>query len=364
MNLTSIRAAYTVANTLKDKLIEYREQKARESYDDLALAAARVQGRTNEFFPESNRETLFPESRREAGAVTQAAHYRLDRALAQFKDRSAAATATAGAAAAGLAAKVREDVESATTDARKAGAKKAKATRKQLRSVSKEAQKNAKQARKDAAKASKRVNKKATKAATKARKRAEKKAGKRSGFPFALIFALLAALGGGIYYLLRRNDTPSEVPPRVEEFSSKADATAAGSTLVYTSTTEGADAAPTVETETKPKVAGDLAEDGVVERDEDLLGSIDTQLAALRGETATEAAEAVDPAEVEPSAAEQAAVAEAEPVESIEEINDPDFEDEVDEDVEHPGDALEVEPEPEAEAESDGGKHRLIEDDK
>ena len=83
-----------------------------------------------------------------------------------------------------------------------------------------------------------------------------------------------------MYYWLRRNDTPGEVPPRVEDFADRPGTPdTSGSTLVYTSTSED---------DQKDKAgvkvgsAGDLAEDGAEERDEELLNSLEEQLAAHR----------------------------------------------------------------------------------
>mgnify|MGYP002649447116 CR=1 FL=1 len=85
------------------------------------------------------------------------------------------------------------------------------------------------------------------------------------------IVALLAAATGAIYYWLRSNDKPSQTPPRVDDFQS-ASHTAPESTLVYTSTSEN-------------DTQSDLVEEGAV-RDEELLGSIDEQLAKHREEEA------------------------------------------------------------------------------
>ena len=75
---------------------------------------------------------------------------------------------------------------------------------------------------------------------------------------------MLSAAAGAAYYWLRSNDKPSQTPPRVDDFQS-ASHTAPESTLVYTSTSEN-------------DTQSDLVEEGAV-RDEELLGSIDEQLA-------------------------------------------------------------------------------------
>ena len=98
---------------------------------------------------------------------------------------------------------------------------------------------------------------------------------------------MIAAVLGGVYYLLRRNDTPGEVPPRVEDFADKSEPDATGSTLVYTSTTED-DVKEGAPVSGATKVAGDLAEEGAEERDEELLNSLEEQLAAHREQAEAE----------------------------------------------------------------------------
>ena len=115
----------------------------------------------------------------------------------------------------------------------------------------------------------------------------EKKSKSKSFFSIAGILALIAAVLGGVYYLLRRNDTPGEVPPRVEDFADKSEPDATGSTLVYTSTTED-DVKEGAPVSGATKVAGDLAEEGAEERDEELLNSLEEQLAAHREQAESE----------------------------------------------------------------------------
>ena len=115
----------------------------------------------------------------------------------------------------------------------------------------------------------------------------EKKSKTKSFFSIAGILAVIAAVLGGVYYLLRRNDTPGEVPPRVEDFADKSEPDATGSTLVYTSTTED-DVKEGAPVSRATKVAGDLAEEGAEERDEELLNSLEEQLAAHREQAEAE----------------------------------------------------------------------------
>ena len=96
----------------------------------------------------------------------------------------------------------------------------------------------------------------------------------------AAILSLLAAIGAGVYYFLflRTKEEPATTPPRVEEHSGEQE-----SKLVYQTSTD--------------KPAGDLAEDPAV-RDEELLGSIDSQLESHRRgqEAVAEASEGADQA--------------------------------------------------------------------
>lgn len=213
MNLGSLNVAYRVGSSLWNQFAEFRDEKARQAYDALEEAADKVDNHTQDWFPES---------RKEAGRVTQAAHSRLERALEDIKSQANEAQD-----------KAKDKTENATANLRKS------------------ATKTGKKARKQAAKKQKKQN--------------------RSTFwPIAAVVAAVAAISGGVYYWLRRNDTPSEQPPRVEEFGGNEQT--AGSTLVYTSTTE--------------KPVSTQVEEGVVDRDEELLGSLDAQLANHQAETA------------------------------------------------------------------------------
>ncbi|MFW9042272.1 hypothetical protein ACOI9H_07540 [Corynebacterium striatum] len=214
MNPTAISASVGLATNLWKRFKDYRDEKALEAYTALEAAAAEVEERSKD---------AFPEARRSAGAVTQAAHDRLERSIAELKDRG--------------------------------------------QEVSKQASERFDEARKDAKKAQKRSAKKLKNINFGKEKKSSK------FWPFALILALISAIGGCLYYFFKiRKEEASEFPPRVEDFTTGANAAAEGSTLVYTSTTED-----------DHKVS-DLAEEGVVERDEELLGSIDEQLAKHKEE--------------------------------------------------------------------------------
>lgn len=237
MNPTAISASVSLATTLWNRFKDYRDEKALEAYTALEAAAAEVEERSKD---------AFPEARRSAGAVTQAAHERLERTIAELKDRGQEVSKQAS-----------ERFDEVRKDAKKA-----------QKNVKKQSRKQAKAARKAADKAQKRSAKKFKNINFGKEKKSSK------FWPFALILALISAIGGGLYYFFKiRKEEASEVPPRVEDFTTGADAAAEGSTLVYTSTTED-----------DHKVS-DLAEEGVVERDEELLGSIDEQLAKHKEET-------------------------------------------------------------------------------
>ena len=204
----------------------------------------------------------FPEARREAGAVTKAAHSRLERALEELKERSEDTAEKLAAAA--------EDAQN------KASSKLSKAQKQ----ADKKASKVRKQAEKKAAKADKNAKKKAALVRKKARKAAGKEKKGSKVWLISALVAAVAAIAGGVYYFFTQKKEESKVPPRVEDFATPSTSAPQGSTLVYTSTTED---------DTKvPAQGSDLAEDGVVERDEELLGSLDEQLAKHREEeTAT-----------------------------------------------------------------------------
>jgi len=231
MNPTTLNVAFKTASNLWSQFNNYREEKSREAYTALEEAAQKMDERDN---------GTFAEPRRQAGAVTRAAHSRLERALEEFND-------------------YREDATERLNDAKEEATKKAKKARKQAKKDSQKAQKNLKKKSAKVAKKQKKKNKKSSK-----------------GWIFAGIIALLSAAAGGAYYWLRSNDKPSQTPPRVDDFQSDSH-TAPESTLVYTSTSEN-------------DTQSDLVEEGAV-RDEELLGSIDEQLAKHREEEAAQPAD-------------------------------------------------------------------------
>ncbi|MDN5799835.1 hypothetical protein [Corynebacterium casei] len=256
MNPIAAQQALKVASSLWGQFNKYRKEKAAEAYSALEDAASTVKDNANSFSDDV--ESRFPEARKQAGAVTKAAHDRVERALAEFNSRGEEASERLVSAASDWS----DRAEKATRSTRKK-------TRKQAAQATKAAQAKRKQLEKTA---NKKLDRKLGK------KKSKSKA--KSFFSIAGIIALIAAALGGVYYWLRRNDTPGEVPPRVEDFADKPGTPdTSGSTLVYTSTTED---------DQKDKAgvkvgsAGDLAEDGAEERDEELLNSLEEQLAAHR----------------------------------------------------------------------------------
>lgn len=258
MNPTYIGPALKAAQSAWAKFAEYREDKQREAYDALATAAESAS---------SSLDDNFPRSRKEAGNVTKAAHARLERTLAELADR-------------------REEVAGELGD-RVAEAKKAGRT--QVKQARKESKRTQKQLFKKNKQVSKKIDKARAKALKKAQARAAKKEKGSKFWPIAAVLAVISAIAGGVYYWLRKNDTPATEPPRVEEFGANK---VQGSTLVYTSTSGADDLADTPAD--KAAVHSDLAEEGVVERDEKLLGDIDEQIAKLREEGSTTTADRIE----------------------------------------------------------------------
>ena len=77
MNPTTLNVAFKTASNLWSQFNNYREEKSREAYTALEEAAQKMDERDN---------SAFAEPRRQAGAVTRAAHSRLERALEEFND--------------------------------------------------------------------------------------------------------------------------------------------------------------------------------------------------------------------------------------------------------------------------------------
>lgn len=198
MNPATIKMLLDAFSTVRERVKDYNDKKAREAYDLLSDAADRV----DIDGLRSRGEELLDDSRREAGNVTRAAHARLDAA----KKRLAKAADN-----------------------------------------------------------------------TPARKRAKKARRRRNWSLAGLATLLIAAVGGAVYWFTRQQEAPGDTPPRVEDFSGADDAPATESRLVYSTTTPGS------------------PEEGVSERDEELLGSLDEQLEKHRLAAEDEAGDTDDP---------------------------------------------------------------------
>ena len=96
---------------------------------------------------------------------------------------------------------------------------------------------------------------------TPAKKRARKAQCRRNWTMAGLAALLVSVIGGAVYWFTRQQSVPGDTPPRVEDFSG--DTPATESKLVYSTETSGSPASP---------------EEGVSERDEELLSSLDEQL--------------------------------------------------------------------------------------
>src|SRR5690625_1110449 len=261
MNPIAAQQALKVASSLWGQFNKYRKEKAAQAYSALEEAASNVKENADNFSDDA--ESNFSEARKQAGAVTKAAHNRIERALADFSSRGEEASERLVSAASDFG----DRAEKATRSTRKKA-------HKQANQATKAAQAKRKQLEKTTNKNTKKLGKK-------------KKSKSKSFFSIAGILALIAAVLGGVYYLLRRNDIPGEVPPRVEDFADKSEPDATGSTLVYTSTTED-DVKEGAPVTGATKVAGDLAEEGAEQRDEELLNSLEEQLAAHREQAESE----------------------------------------------------------------------------
>ncbi|WP_150385821.1 hypothetical protein [Corynebacterium phocae] len=228
-----LKLGFNTTKSLWSKFNENREEKMRKAYDELEAAARDAADAAQD-------TDLFPRSRKEAGRVTQAAHNRLERALEEFSS-------------------FRDDAADRFSD--------------EWEDARKDGSKLWKKGRKEGRKAAKRGSKRADKLRAAALKKLGKEEKSSKLWPILGTLTLLSAIGAGIYYFFLRDviekEQPSTKPPRVEEFSSDAD-NVEGSHLVYTSTSEGSGF-----TETTP-------EEGLKERDEELLDSLDEQLAKHR----------------------------------------------------------------------------------
>lgn len=313
MNPILLTQGFSLANQLRKAMANNSPNSKRTVYDELRDSSADISDLRRYLEELESDEKLTvgdeeakkrKEARAAAGPVTRASHVRLHnrrnrlarwKAAADFLDFEKAKDGLTSSA---------EEAKKSLDKTLKPWKKKAQKQSKQVQKAADKARRNAekkisskqaKKARKRADKAAKKANKQFGPAAVRAQRRKNQAAnvGKNVGIGAAVI-ALLAALGAAVYwFFLRKPETPAERPPRVEEHSGKKEAT-----LVYSSNSEDdltADAAEAADTPAREKVAGDLAEEPA-ERDEELLGSIDEQLAAHR-EQEDAVAEAAEGAE-------------------------------------------------------------------
>ena len=85
MNPIEAQQALKVASSLWGQFNKYRKEKAAQAYSALEEAASNVKENADNFSDDA--ESNFSEARKQAGAVTKAAHDRIERALAEFSSR-------------------------------------------------------------------------------------------------------------------------------------------------------------------------------------------------------------------------------------------------------------------------------------
>lgn len=290
MNTSLVTQGLTLANQLRSALPSKDKGTKTTVYDELRNSSANISD-LRSYLEELDKkdDLLLPQkeakqrkqARALAGPVTQAAHVRLDNRRARLEQRKAAEDALDFD-------KLKEAVSSSADQAGKAVRSKLKPWKKKVKKQSKAVEKAATKARQKAEKKVRRGRKNLN------GQNKPKKTWRNLGIVAALV-ALLAALAGAVYYFIFGGHGPSgpagvadakkepaKTPPRVEEHASEKAAN-----LVYSTSTD------------KPaqSLAGDLAEEPA-ERDEELLGSIDEQLAAHRRdeEAVAEASTSVDDA--------------------------------------------------------------------
>ncbi|MDN6382465.1 MAG: hypothetical protein L0K20_10050, partial [Corynebacterium casei] len=133
MNPIAAQQALKVASSLWGQFNKYRKEKAAEAYSALEDAASTVKDNANSFSDDV--ESRFPEARKQAGAVTKAAHDRVERALAEFNSRGEEASERLVSAASDWSDRAEKATRSTRKKTRKQAAqatKAAQAKRKQL----------------------------------------------------------------------------------------------------------------------------------------------------------------------------------------------------------------------------------------
>lgn len=174
MNPATLKMAFNAAVALRERVKDYREEKAREAYDLLSDAADNVD--VDDLKKRSS--ALLDDSRREAGNVTKAARKRLEKARDEFESR-------------------RGEVE--------------KKTGKQLKKARRNLPAN--------------------------RRKAEKRR-KGLGIAGVLALLASLAAAAYYWFVQRPKQQPGTTPPRVQDFTGSPDETVeTESTLVYSTTT-------------------------------------------------------------------------------------------------------------------------------
>lgn len=240
--MNTLNVALSAGSAAWKQFKKYRDEKAIEAYHRLSDAAESVGGIDG--LRERGSE-LLDDSRREAGNVTRAARARLQQAIDDAAERG--------------------------------------------QELSEQAAGSGKQGKKKLTRASRQAAKKAEKTRRKSANRVARAAGKKQSggnkwLVISAVAGLTAVLGGAAYWWLNRKDTPGTTPPRVEEQGGQAETE---STLVYSTETPA---------EVEPAK-------GKVQSEEELLASLDEQLADLRSEDADEAADTAAEQEEAPAAA-------------------------------------------------------------
>ncbi|AWB80949.1 hypothetical protein C3B44_00115 [Corynebacterium yudongzhengii] len=259
----------SLANQLRGALSNNKKKAKRTVYDELRDSSANISDLrrylelldSDEKLDVGGKEAAKRrKARAAAGPVTQAAHVRLNNRKNRLARRRAAVDAFDFD-------KAKDQLLDGAEEAKKTVSKKLKPWKKKAKKQSRKIEKAAEKARKRAEK----------KARAKQRRQQRRKVGKNLGI-VAAVLAALSAVAAAVYWFFFRQQgqAPATRPPHVEEHAGKKEAT-----LVHTSRSEDDLEAEPAEAEPREKLASELAAEPA-ERDEELLGSIDEQLAAHR----------------------------------------------------------------------------------
>lgn len=223
--------------------------------------------------------------------------YRDEKALETYERLSTAAESLGGMEG------IRERGGELIEESRREAGQVTKAARARLEKALHDAQERGQEVSSGARKVSRKTQKKADRQAGRLKARARGKAapGNRRFTLIALILLLLTTIGGAAFWFLRKNkETPGTEVPEIREYALKEGSEQPESTLVY-STETPADEEPAT---------------GKLMSEEELLASLDDQLAKHRLEEDDEPAEGEDTQDASQAAAEAA----GEPAEEVEEV--------------------------------------------